>query len=66
MNKSTKFYIFFAILLGFSIAAVRASDQVSNYYENSVATNVCEGDSNIIKAVHTKKIRRKSNETKTP
>ena len=50
MNRSTKFYIFFTILFGFSIAAVRSADQVSNYYENSVATNVCEGDSNIIKA----------------
>ena len=50
MSKSNKFYIFLTIFLGFSIAAVRSADQISNYYENTVATNVCEGDSNIIKA----------------
>jgi hypothetical protein len=47
MKKSSKFYIF--IFLFTSIAFVGAS-QTSNFYENTVSSSVCEGDSNIIKA----------------
>ena len=49
MTKTLKFYLFMAFILGLSSAGL-AVTPVSNYYENTVATNVCEGDSNIIKA----------------
>lgn len=49
MNRDSKFYVVFFLILGFSFVGLTA-DQVSNFYENNVATNVCEGDSNIIKA----------------
>ena len=49
MNKSLKFYILFLFLLSFSVGGL-AVDEVSNFYENNVASTVCEGDSNIIKA----------------
>ena len=49
MSKTLKFYLFMAFVLGLSSAGL-AVTPVSNYYENTVATNVCEGDSNIIKA----------------
>jgi hypothetical protein len=49
MNKSLKFYLLIAFTLGLAAAGF-AADDVSNYYENTVASTVCEGDSNIIKA----------------
>ncbi len=49
MIKNLKFYLFMVFILGLSSAGL-AVTPVSNYYENTVATNVCEGDSNIIKA----------------
>ena len=49
MSKTLKFYLFMAFVLGLSSAGL-AVTPVSNYYENTVATNVCECDSNIIKA----------------
>ena len=49
MSKTLKFYLFMAFILGLSSASL-AVTPVSNYYENTVASNVCEGDSNIIKA----------------
>lgn len=49
MKKSSKFYIFLSLF--FTISAVGFSQApVSNFYENSVSSTVCEGDSNIIKA----------------
>ena len=49
MNKSLKFYLLIAFTLGIAASGF-AADEVSNYYENTVASTVCEGDSNIIKA----------------
>jgi hypothetical protein len=47
MKKSSKFYVF--IFLFTTLVFVGAS-QTSNFYENTVSSTVCEGDSNIIKA----------------
>jgi hypothetical protein len=47
MKKSSKFYIF--IFLFTSLVFVGTS-QNSNFYENTVSSSVCEGDTNIIKA----------------
>lgn len=47
MSKSTKLYIFIALL---SLISFSTFSTDSNIYENQVASTVCEGDSNIIKA----------------
>lgn len=49
MKKSSKFYIFISIFLGFSAVGFSQAP-VGNFYENTVSSTVCEGDSNIIKA----------------
>jgi len=49
MKKTTKFYIFLTLFLGLSAAGF-SQTPVNNYYENTVSSTVCEGDSNIIKA----------------
>jgi len=43
MSKTLKFYLFMAFILGLSSASL-AVTPVSNYYENTVASNVCEGN----------------------